>query len=137
MFNEQKRKRTEIIKTPVDRFSDAYGTSDVIYDWKLDEHNGVEFERLKLSQFDLFGYQISRREIQMNDRKNEDSRRKRLNELFFDLGNHSVLQLDLRMRRSVGYYLLQGYIQAGLMVILSWISFWIDSEATADRVYIG
>lgn len=41
------------------------------------------------------------------------------------------------MRRNVGYYLLQGYIPAGLIVILSWISFWIDSEATADRVYIG
>ena len=59
--------------------------------------------------------------------------------LLFDAfeGNHSVLQLDLRIRRSVGYYLLQGYIQASLLVILSWISFWIDSEATADRVYIG
>jgi len=58
---------------------------------------------------------------------------------FFDFfkGNHSVLQLDLRLRRNVGYYLLQGYIPAGLLVILSWISFWIDSEATADRVYIG
>ncbi|CAM4887981.1 unnamed protein product [Rotaria socialis] len=97
----------------------AYGTRDVIYDWKLDEHNGVELERLKLSQFDLFSYKISKREIQLTDR------------------NHSVLQLDLRMRRSVGFYVLQGYIPAGLLVILSWISFWIDSEATADRVYIG
>ncbi|CAF0796546.1 unnamed protein product [Rotaria sp. Silwood1] len=97
----------------------AYGTRDVIYDWKLDEHNGVELERSKLSQFDLFNYRISKREIQLNDR------------------NHSVLQLDLQMRRSVGYYLLQGYIPAALLVILSWISFWIDSEATADRVYIG
>lgn len=55
----------------------------------------------------------------------------------YSTGNHSTLQLDLRMRRNVGYYLLQGYIPAALLVILSWISFWIDSEATADRVYIG
>lgn len=41
------------------------------------------------------------------------------------------------MRRKAGYYILQGYIPAGLLVILSWISFWIDSEATADRVYIS
>jgi hypothetical protein len=47
---------------------DAYGTRDVIYDWKLDEHNGVEFARLKLSQFDLFYHKISKREIQLNDR---------------------------------------------------------------------
>ena len=49
---------------------DAYGTRDVIYDWKLDEHNGVELERLKLSQFDLFSYKISKREIQLTDRMN-------------------------------------------------------------------
>lgn len=55
----------------------------------------------------------------------------------FIKGNHSILKLDLHMRRSVGYYLVQGYIPAGLLVILSWISFWIDCEATADRVYIG
>jgi hypothetical protein len=48
---------------------DAYGTRDVIYDWKLDEHNGVELERLKLSQFDLFSHKISKREIQLNDRR--------------------------------------------------------------------
>ncbi|CAF3979602.1 unnamed protein product, partial [Rotaria magnacalcarata] len=45
----------------------AYGTRDVIYDWKVDEHNGVELERLKLSQFDLFSYKISKREIRLTD----------------------------------------------------------------------
>jgi len=37
------------------------------------------------------------------------------------------------MRRNGGYYILQGYIPAGLLVILSWI----DSEVTTDLVYIG
>ncbi|CAF4428192.1 unnamed protein product, partial [Adineta steineri] len=46
----------------------AYGTEDVIYDWKLDENNGVELVPLKLSQFDLFHYKISKRIIQFNDR---------------------------------------------------------------------
>jgi len=49
-------------------YQDAYGTRDVIYDWKLDEHNGVELARLKLSQFDLYYHKISKREIQLNDR---------------------------------------------------------------------
>jgi hypothetical protein len=47
---------------------DAYGTRDVIYDWKLDEHDGVEIARLKLSQFDLFYHKISKKEIQLIDR---------------------------------------------------------------------
>lgn len=48
---------------------DAYGTRDLIYDWKLDEHDGVELARLKLSQFDLFYHKTSYKEIQLNDRK--------------------------------------------------------------------
>jgi len=55
------------------RFLDAYGTHDVIYDWKLDEHNGVEVARMKLSQFDLFEHKISKKEIQLTDRKNSFS----------------------------------------------------------------
>lgn len=66
-------------------FSDAYGTRDVIYDWKLDEHNGVEFERLKLSQFHLFHYKISQYEIRMNDRKKE-----------FFISFHVVIRLHLQ-----------------------------------------
>ncbi|CAF2796024.1 unnamed protein product [Rotaria sp. Silwood2] len=46
----------------------AYETRGIIYDWKPDEHNGVELEHLELSQFDLFNYRISTREIQLNDR---------------------------------------------------------------------
>ncbi len=108
----------------------------MIYDWKLDEHDGVELARLKLSQFDLFYHKISKKEIQLIDRMYSSKKSLSL-QFFSSKGNHSVLQIDLRMRRNVGYYLLQGYIPAGLIVILSWISFWIDSEATADRVYIG
>ena len=125
------------------RVLDAYGTRDIIYDWKLDEHDGVELARLKLSQFDLFYHKTSNKEIQLNDRRSVLFDFEFFFFFFFFFfsfdfkGNYSVLQLDLRMRRNVGYYLLQGYIPAVLIVILSWISFWIDSEATADRVYIG
>lgn len=48
---------------------DAYGTRDIIYDWKLDEHDGVELARLKLSQFDLYYHKTSNKEIQLTDRK--------------------------------------------------------------------
>ena len=89
---------------------DSYGTRDLIYDWKLDEHNGVELERVKLSQFNLDNYKISKKEIQFNDRlylKDDKKNRYIKDKNFFFKGNHSVLQLDLRMRRSIGYYLLQ------------------------------
>ena len=69
MFSSCESRRA-LVRHPTARCSlaDAYGTRDVIYDWKLDEHDGVELERLKLSQFDLFSYAISKRDIQLNDR---------------------------------------------------------------------
>ncbi len=64
---------------------DAYGTRDVIYDWKLDEHDGVEFARLKLSQFDLFYHKISKKEIQLIDRMYWSPKSLPFNYLFFFL----------------------------------------------------
>lgn len=50
-------------------YTDAYGVQDVVYEWKIDERNGVEIPRSKLSQFDLFNYTISKKEILINNRK--------------------------------------------------------------------
>ena len=37
----------------------------------------------------------------------------------------------------MGYYILQVYVPSSMLVILSWVSFFIHREATADRVNIG
>jgi gamma-aminobutyric acid receptor subunit alpha len=37
----------------------------------------------------------------------------------------------------MGYYILQVYIPSSMLVMLSWVSFFIHREATADRVNIG
>ncbi|KAK8784464.1 hypothetical protein V5799_009172 [Amblyomma americanum] len=37
----------------------------------------------------------------------------------------------------MGYFLIQVYVPCILIVVLSWVSFWINREATADRVGLG
>jgi gamma-aminobutyric acid receptor subunit alpha len=37
----------------------------------------------------------------------------------------------------MGYYILQVYVPGIMLVILSWVSFFINREATADRTCIG
>ena len=40
------------------------------------------------------------------------------------LGNYSRLACEFQFVRSMGYYLIQIYIPASLIVVISWVSFW-------------
>ena len=50
---------------------------------------------------------------------------------------HSVLTVYFDFRRHTGYFLIQVYVPCCLLVALSWVSFWINREATADRITLG
>jgi len=41
------------------------------------------------------------------------------------------------LERQMGYYLIQMYIPSLLIVILSWVSFWINMDAAPARVGLG
>uniref|UniRef100_A0A914EM38 Uncharacterized protein n=1 Tax=Acrobeloides nanus TaxID=290746 RepID=A0A914EM38_9BILA len=49
----------------------------------------------------------------------------------------SCLEGKLFLRRSIGYHLVQSYIPTGLIVIISWVSFWIDRRAVPARVTLS
>lgn len=53
------------------------------------------------------------------------------------LGNYSRLACEIQFVRSMGYYLIQIYIPSGLIVIISWVSFWLNRCATPARVSLG
>lgn len=52
-------------------------------------------------------------------------------------GNYSRLACEIQFVRSMGYYLIQIYIPSGLIVIISWVSFWLNRNATPARVQLG
>ncbi|XP_061187988.1 glycine receptor subunit alpha-2-like [Saccostrea echinata] len=51
--------------------------------------------------------------------------------------NYSCIGLDLYMTRMNGFYFTHMYVPSILIVTLSWVSFWIDIEATAARTSLG
>ncbi|CAN7946213.1 unnamed protein product, partial [Ixodes pacificus] len=51
--------------------------------------------------------------------------------------NYSRLVCEIRFVRSMGYYLIQIYIPASLIVVISWVSFWLHRNATPARVSLG
>ena len=55
----------------------------------------------------------------------------------FLLGNHSCLQANFHLTRSIGYYIVQMYIPTILIVVLSWLSFWLNVGSVPGRISLG
>ena len=52
-------------------------------------------------------------------------------------GNFSVLAVSFKLKRHLGFYLIQDFIPTLLIVMLSWVGFWIDDHSVPARVSLG
>ena len=52
-------------------------------------------------------------------------------------GNYSRLCVDILFSRSMGYYLVQVYVPSSLIVVMSWVSFFLDRASAPARVGMG
>ncbi|GJQ65266.1 hypothetical protein Trydic_g7391 [Trypoxylus dichotomus] len=96
----------------------AYTSRELVYQWQNEQ--SVNFvPGMTLSQFDLMSFPY---------RNFTFTRRE---------GEFSVLQVSFNLQRHTGYFLIQVYVPCILIVVLSWVSFWIHREATSDRVGLG
>ena len=57
--------------------------------------------------------------------------------MLYFLGKFTCLEVVLKFKRRLGYYLFHTYVPTCLIVIMSWISFWIKPEAVPARVTLG
>ncbi|XP_042875417.1 glycine receptor subunit alpha-2-like [Penaeus japonicus] len=55
----------------------------------------------------------------------------------YSTGNFTCLEIVFRLKRRLGHYLFHTYIPTCLIVIMSWISFWIRPEIAPARVTLG
>jgi gamma-aminobutyric acid receptor subunit beta len=85
--------------------------------WKETPVRGVD--AAELPQFTIIG-------CETNDRKEK-----------LATGNYQRLSLSFKLRRNIGYFVFQTYLPSILIVMLSWVSFWINHEATSARVALG
>ncbi|XP_043233376.1 gamma-aminobutyric acid receptor subunit beta-like [Amphibalanus amphitrite] len=95
----------------------GYTVKDVVMYWKETPVVGVE--EAKLPQFTIVGYET-------NDRKEK-----------LATGIYQRLSLSFLLQRNIGYFVFQTYLPSILIVMLSWVSFWINHEATSARVALG
>ena len=55
----------------------------------------------------------------------------------YSTGNFTCLAVVFNLKRRLGYHLFHTYIPSALIVVMSWISFWIKPEAIPARITLG
>lgn len=55
----------------------------------------------------------------------------------YKVDKFSCLMGNIHLGRSIGFNMVQSYIPTGLIVIISWVSFWIDRRAVPARVTLS
>uniref|UniRef100_A0A183FJG7 Ig-like domain-containing protein n=1 Tax=Heligmosomoides polygyrus TaxID=6339 RepID=A0A183FJG7_HELPZ len=104
----------------IDLASYAYTTKDIEYIWK--PHEPVQLKA---------GLSSSLPSFQLNNVSTTYCTSTT------NTGSYSCLRTVLQLRRQFSYYLLQLYIPSCMLVIVSWVSFWIDRTAVPARVTLG
>ncbi|CAD5114971.1 DgyrCDS4001 [Dimorphilus gyrociliatus] len=105
---------------PLRLASHGYDTSDVLYVWTYGAGSSIKMASdMTLSQFDLIDFPQGNRTIS------------------HARGQFSLLHVTFTLKRHMGYFLINVYVPCSLLVILSWVAFWINREATADRMTLG
>ncbi|NXT99107.1 GLRB protein, partial [Buphagus erythrorhynchus] len=57
--------------------------------------------------------------------------------IYFFKGYYTCVEVIFTLRRQVGFYMMGVYAPTLLIVVLSWLSFWINPDASAARVPLG
>ncbi|KAL4230217.1 Glycine receptor subunit alpha-3 [Mactra antiquata] len=95
----------------------GYSTENLMFYWHPTPYE--KDPRLTVSQFFLGNFENLRCQNQYNG------------------VNYSCVVLEFEVTRSLGYYLIQVYVPSILIVILSWVSFWLDIDAVPARISLG
>ncbi|XP_020317612.1 glycine receptor subunit alpha-2 [Oncorhynchus kisutch] len=99
----------------------GYTMNDLIFEWESKDKNPVQVATgLTLPQF------IMRDEKELGYCTKS-----------YNTGKFTCIEVKFHLERQMGYYLIQMYIPSLLIVILSWVSFWINMDAAPARVALG
>ncbi|XP_060769958.1 gamma-aminobutyric acid receptor subunit rho-2-like isoform X1 [Neoarius graeffei] len=98
----------------------AYTDEDLMLYWKSGDESLSIDDKISLSQFLIQKFHTTSRLA-----------------FYSSTGWYNRLYINFTLRRHIFFFLLQTYFPATLMVMLSWVSFWIDRRAVPARVSLG
>ena len=118
-------------------FLDGWTTDDLKYQWKKDDPVQITKD-LHLPRFTLEKYVSDYCNIKTNTGEPSLSPLVSPVTSYLSLpGEYSCLTVDLTFKREFSYYLLTIYVPCCMLVIVSWVSFWLDPNAVPARVSLG
>ncbi|VDN87993.1 unnamed protein product, partial [Brugia pahangi] len=93
----------------------GYSVLDIVYFFN-NSKNPVSKSEFELPQFVLIDIQVASRNVVLSS------------------GNYSRLTCAFLFKRNIGFYIIQVYLPSILIVVISWVSFWLNRDATPARV---
>ncbi|XP_036144246.1 pH-sensitive chloride channel 2 isoform X1 [Monomorium pharaonis] len=52
-------------------------------------------------------------------------------------GNFSSISITFKLAREMGFFMMDYYVPSILIVVISWVSFWLHVDASAPRIVLG
>uniref|UniRef100_A0A673LI05 Glycine receptor subunit beta-like n=1 Tax=Sinocyclocheilus rhinocerous TaxID=307959 RepID=A0A673LI05_9TELE len=98
----------------------GYTTKDLVFMWQSGDP--VQMDEIALPQFDV---------------KQEDIKYRNCTKFYPGTGYYTCVEVIFTLRRQVGFYMMGVYAPTLLLVVISWLSFWINPDASAARVPLG
>uniref|UniRef100_A0A087XHH2 Gamma-aminobutyric acid type A receptor subunit pi n=1 Tax=Poecilia formosa TaxID=48698 RepID=A0A087XHH2_POEFO len=97
----------------------GYNIQDVVFYWTRGNDSVKGLDTLRLAQYSVESYYTS------------------VTEAVYETGHYPKLVLHFSLRRNVLFFILETYVPSILLVVLSWVSFWISQSSVPARTCIG
>ncbi|XP_073994197.1 pH-sensitive chloride channel 2-like [Rhodnius prolixus] len=119
-------------KCPLVLESWGYNTSQLVLQWELSPISVNE--ELQLTEYTLVD-SWTNRSTNGYSCKQKGCSTNRYNSKFS--GNYSSLTVHFHLERAIGHYIMDYYVPSIFLVVVSWVSFWLDPNAVPGRTTLG
>lgn len=107
----------------------SYSAENVYFTWIQNQEPVVVDETIEMPQYTLkkYGTSVCRKDYGEDAKEKQD----------VVAGNFTCIRADFHLSRNQGYFIIQVYIPSILIVLLSWVSFWLDVDSIPARISLG
>ncbi|XP_037817064.1 pH-sensitive chloride channel 2 [Lucilia sericata] len=104
-----------------------YNTTELVLEWE--EKTPISFDPdMRLTEYNMQHYWFNETVVNSN-------------EVHFRhgafIGNYSSLSFTVNLNREIGFYLMDYFLPSMMIVAISWVSFWLQADASPPRIMLG